>query len=635
MIISRNWLQRYFNDELPSADDIAETLLLHSFEIEDVVKKNHDQIIDVDVLPNRAHDCLSHYGIAKELSFLLNIPMVNDEYTIEPLTHMPALDIQISSSDCRRYMAICIQSIDATKTSDHVSKLLDSIGQTRKNTVVDIGNFVMFDTGQPVHIFDADYIKGDIVVRMANEGETMTSLSGDVLPLEPHQLVIADDEGVLALAGVKGSTRAQVTECTTNIIIEVAHFEPLSIRTSSRTAKIHTDASKRYENDPSCEIAPRACAMIHSLITTICGGTCTGYYDHYPHKETPVTIDCDTTLIEKVLGVAIPVETISDILNRYGINTRIEHDLASVTIPPERKDLLIPQDLIEEIGRLYGYHHIPSKAISDIESEPQVDSLTYIRNVITNTCIEHGLNEVMNYSFVKKAEVSLYNPVAKDKGYLRSSLQKALQEACDHNTKYAPLLAKDRIALFEIGKVYCYDQEVFHCALVIHNIHKKARKQYGDEKEQLEQLLQILWDRLGITDTPTCTWDTNTVSFNLSSLAQTINIPTSYGDVFSMQSYAHNVQQQAISMYPFSTRDVSLWVDEDTDREQVSQCIVNHAGPYLQKHYCFDTFTKDGRTSHAFTLVFQAEDKTLSEHDIEEAMTSVVQAFENNKWELR
>jgi phenylalanyl-tRNA synthetase beta chain len=635
MIISRNWLQRYFKDELPSADDIAETLLLHSFEIEEVVKKGDDQIIDIDVLPNRAHDCLSHYGIAKELSFLLNIPIVPDVYDRESFEQLPQLNIHISSDDCRRYTAIRIEGIDATKVPDYVNNLLVSLGQTTKNTIVDIGNYIMFDTGQPVHIFDADCIEGGISVRKAKEGETMDSLSGDLLTLEPHQLVIADDTSVLALAGVKGSTKAQVTEYTKNIIIEVAHFDPLSIRTSSKTAKIQTDASKRYENDPSCEIASRALSMIHSLITTTCGGTCTGYYDHYPDKEITTTIDCDINLIENVLGVAIPTATISDMLNRYGLETRIKDGVASVTIPPERKDLSIPQDLIEEIGRLYGYHHIPSKAITDIQSEPQVDPLTYTRNVITNTCIEHGFNEVMNYSFVKKGEVSVYNPLAKDKGYLRSSLQRALQEACDHNAKYAALLAKDRIALFEIGKVYSYDQEIFQCALAVCNIDKKARKKYGDEKEQLEQLLQILWDTLGVTDTPPCTWDTNSVSFDLSSLAQTIELPSTYGDVFSIQSYAHDTQQKTISMYPFSTRDVSLWVDEDTDREQVSQCIVNHAGLYLQKHYCFDTFTKDGRTSYAFTLVFQAEDRTLEEDDIETAMTAVVNAFENNNWELR
>lgn len=638
MLISRNWLQTYFSEELPEVEHIAELLLLHAFEIEGIHTYKQDDILDIDVLPNRAHDCLCHEGIAKELAGLMSVDLKQQQSKDHKDLENNSLNITVlEPHKCRRYTAFTVDGVEVKPSPEWLQEALSSIQQKSINNLVDAGNYTMFDCGQPIHIFDADKVDGDICIRNAQKGEKMTTLTGENLVLHEDDLVIADEKDILALAGVKGGTKAEVDDKTKNIIVEVANFCPSSTRKTSRRVKIHTDSSKRFENDLSPEVVSRALPVIQNLILDLAGGTIGSVTDIYSQIQEAKKIRVPLSKISKVLGITISVSEISTLFDRFAyLYELIEEDetIIIVHVPKERLDLSLPEDIIEELGRWYGYHNIPSKDISEIVSNPRMNKLIVGENTIKNLLINQGYSEVITYSFVDKGEVELYNPIAKDKSALRASLDKQLEEALSLNAKYTSYLGKDRICIFEIGRVYKEGEELVHLSLACANSNKRASKTYGKEEKQLALTIDILQEQLGITF-DVIEYQPNIVHVNLSTSDLTKISNNSYADVFDARSYHDEARFHEISIYPFSTRDISLWVDEQTGISEVKQLIEKHAGTYLKKCHLFDEFSKDGRTSFAFSLVFQSQDKTLEDNEVDDAMAKINKAIEKQGWVVR
>lgn len=636
MLISRNWLQRYFEQELPDADSIAESLLLHSFEIEGVEHTDTDSIIDIDVLPNRAHDCLSHRGVAHELSGLLGYEQKENYYTqkSEGDTSLQPVSISIENTDkCRRFAAFRMNNVTVSDSPQWLKDSIMALGQKSINNIVDATNYIMFDLGQPLHAFDADKVVGTITARNARDGETMTTLTGEELTLTSDDLVIADDEGILSLAGVKGGKKAEVTSSTTNIIVEIANFDPVSVRQTSRRVKIQTDSSKRFENEITVELIPYAAGAIESLISEVSEGAITSPLAiEGTYVQPQQTITLAHKQVTKLLGLEISPEEIRDLFNRFSIQAEYNAEEYVVTVPPQRLDLTIAEDIIEEIGRWYGYHRIPSASVNTFKFQPQVNPMTYCENVIKNILIDQGYTELLTYAFVNKGEVTLYNPIAQDKGALRTTLEKNLVTARELNEKNASFFGTNHIGVFEIGKVYSNSGESTLCTITCSNADKRARKERGAEQEQLTTIHELLQQQLNTEFEVTIT-DT-TMTFSLDEVVEKLNVD-SYGDVFTSTSYSPDASYKGVSVYPYSTRDVSLWVTEGTTVTDVQAVINNSAGPYLTKCYLFDEFTKEGRTSYAFSLVFQSNEKTLDENDIETAMNSITHALQERGWEIR
>jgi len=249
MLISYKWLKSYVPD-LPEPDKLVDVFTFHLCEVEGVEKKEDDTIFDLNILPDRAHDLLSYRGIAKDLAGILNIEYKNIEYKIRA-GEATKLSIKVESKNCRRYMARIIRKIKILPSPDWMKNYLLSMNQRSINNLVDATNIVMFDRGNPIHVFDLDKVEGSIIIRQAKEGEKMTTLDNKEVKLSPLNMVIADEKNILALSGIKGGKVAEVTEDTKNIIIEVANFDPTNIRKTSKEINIYTDAVKRFENDLS------------------------------------------------------------------------------------------------------------------------------------------------------------------------------------------------------------------------------------------------------------------------------------------------------------------------------------------------------------------------------------------------
>jgi phenylalanyl-tRNA synthetase beta chain len=632
MLISRNWLQKYFQQELPIAQEIADTLMLHAFEIEDVFEKKEDWIIDIDVLPNRAHDCLSHFGVAQEISRLFNISLKKSSFS--ELQKNNAVPVEILNvNQCTRYQATRINNINVSN-DDCFSDFLTSLGQKKINNIVNISNVVMFDYGQPTHVFDADKVVGVMSVRNAINGESMETLSGEQLTLIESDLVISDEKGVLALAGVKGGIRAEVTNLTKNIIIEVANFDSITTRKTARRVKIFTDSSKRYENKISAEKVDYAMKMMVSLVQEFASTTQTkvvGTTDIYPSPELQQNISLELKHIQRVLGLEINQEQVSEILDRYNYSYIFDNDRYTIIIPFDRIDLRICEDIIEEIGRIYGYYNIPSKSVHNLSFVPRINQNVYTTQKLTNILIDSGYTEIMSYTFVSKGEVNMINPLASDKGALRIDLHQQMSESLKKNIHSIDYFGLDRVALFEIGQVYKSSGESTLCCVGITNKNKSSKKKYGSEDDQLIKIQKTIEESFEVS--LNTFKKENTLSFDITEL---INKNTErFGTVFHSKSFLSDAIFHTVSVYPYMTRDVSFWAPSGKSAKDYESIIIQAGAIYFKKVFLFDEFEKNGRTSYAFSMIFQSDKKTLIEQDVELDMKKIVQFLEVLGCEVR
>lgn len=328
MKVSRAWLQTFFDSPLPEAGELERVLTFGAFEVEGIGTVGDDTVIDVNVLPNRAHDCLCHRGIARELSALLSMPMARDPLSEKkPEFTKGGLSVVVDdTSACPAYHAALITGVKIGPSPAWLSQRLESIGQRSINNVVDATNFVMHELGQPLHAFDADKLDGAddgkaIRVRMARPGETIEILGGETHELANSVQLITDtsSDTPLAIAGIKGGNAAEVSADTRSIILESAKFHPSLTRKASQLLKLRTDASQRFENEIPDELPVHALSALIALITDIAGGTLAGY-DGVQRlaPALPYKIGISAKEAEKLLGVSLSDDELEAILQRFG-----------------------------------------------------------------------------------------------------------------------------------------------------------------------------------------------------------------------------------------------------------------------------------------------------------------------------
>lgn len=326
MKFSYNWLQSYFETPLPKPKDLAKLITFHALEVEGLEKAHGDTIIEIAILPNRAHDCLSYEGMAKELGVLLGMDIKKREVSVIQESETAPLFVYVDDEKlCRRYMGRVVEGIKIKQSPKWLRDRLQSAGQRPINNIVDIMNFVMLETGQPLHAFDADLLAKkendiNIFVRKAKAGETITTLDGKELALSENTLVIADPEAPLAIAGIKGGTKAEISEATKNIVIEAANFAPGNIRKTSRAVGIRNDSSIRFENEITAKKAEEAMAYAVSLLFDCAAGKKTKAgktVDVYLRKMAPYKIGITTDDVNRILGTSFEKDIVAGFLERF------------------------------------------------------------------------------------------------------------------------------------------------------------------------------------------------------------------------------------------------------------------------------------------------------------------------------
>lgn len=474
MKISYNWLKWYIPDA-PDANKLADVFTFHLCEVESLEKRpDGDVVFDLKILPNRAHDLLSHQGVARELASLLNIKFVDPtpKYKI-PESKPTKLIKEIKTPKCRRYMGRIVRNIKIGPSPEWVVKHLESIGQRSINNIVDATNIVTFDCGQPAHVFDLSKVKDlKLQVRNAKNGEKITILGGSEKILNDTMMIIADNYGnALDIAGIKGGTYAELTENTKDIILECANFDPVSVRKTAQALNIVTDAKKRFENDLSPESASYGMRELSALIYEMCPeAVFEDIVDVYPHKQEIRKLSFSVDRISKILGLTVSVSEIEDILKRYNFKYERDGGKFEITVPPLRLDLVIEEDMAEEIGRVLGYDKV-KPIIPKIKFQPKQNERWAKISWARNKLLDDGYNEVMTYTFCEKGEVEVMQS-ASDKKFLRTNLTDGLKESLKLNKINAPLLGlkearpgeQGGVKIFEIGTIFKKSGEEMHVA---------------------------------------------------------------------------------------------------------------------------------------------------------------------------
>jgi phenylalanyl-tRNA synthetase beta chain len=632
MKISYNWLQEYIDGELPPLDKVIEALTMHSFEIEGVEKVGDDSILDVKVLPNRSHDCLSHYGIASELVSVCGLSRKKLLETVRLEPTQKISKISVDSKLCARAVAVYISNIETRKSPEWLTSKLKIFGQRSINPVVDITNYLMYAFGQPTHAFDAQKLSQDkkgshvLHVREAKKGEKITLLNGKSYELDPLMLVIADSEKALDVAGVMGGNDTGVSENTTEIILTLCNFDPVSIRKTSKALGIRTDASQRFENGISPLLIDRVLPYALALITEITGGIIEGGIDVYPKPQPQHIVQVAPQKISAILGVDLSSEKIIEILGRQAISAVEKNGLLEVQVPFERLDLTRAEDIAEEVGRLYGYENIPSQILPQAPLA-ETNLTHYVSDIIKSTLAQCGFSEIRTYAFVNDGEIEVENPIAGDKKFLRHNLSAAMTISLQHNFKFLDLLGLEDVKLFEIGTVFSYKKESIHLSLGA-KLSKSKKVEVADI--EIAKAIHAIEDALHVS-----IGDVSIVGglaeIDLEKIVPHVNARESISLVYDTTRY---MGYSPISPYPFAVRDIAVFVPSTVSADIVERLIREHLSPLVVRFSLFDTFTKtfpDGmqKTSYGFRLVFQSPEKTLTDEEINAVMNPIYETLKS------
>ncbi len=619
---------KQFVPDLPDTKTLQSVLTNHAFEVEEIIPQEIGDVIDLKVLPDRAHDALSHRGIAREIATHTEKSFfVPQSLELAPQDGVPPVLVKVESDLCTRYMALRIENIQVSKSPEWLVTALHALDQRSVNTLVDLTNYVMFELGQPMHVFDADKVKGGITVRMARNGETMTTLDNKELVLTPETLVIADDEAVLALAGIKGGKKAEVDVNTKSIILECANFDSISVRKTAFKTGIRTDASKRFENNYPVAWAEHAVLRYVYLLqkeqSEVVYGALT---DVYPHPRPNFTAVVTLEQTNKLLGTHLTAEQLSFILKRLHLEyveqapgafeVICNDNLFNIRSTDDMQ--YVSYQIVGHVGRVIGYDSgIQEKEYVPIKENGQVVPYIAECDRIRNELVKRGFVEVRTYHFQNEGEEELENPLANDKKFIRSSLQLGMGEALVKATYNAPLLGRTDILIFEIGTVVTKaNGEQIHLALAGYKQNQKKQKLVDVLKQTLSEIIPSAHIVIE-TD--------NYVEIIISSHNELFE-PTE--NVTSLDRTSEFVNWKSLSVYPFMTRDIAFFVSEEAKQKNLKEIFLLWAGPLCVRVDMFDEFEKtldDGskKLSQAYRLVFQSQEKTLTDEEVNTVMQSV------------
>lgn len=659
MKISHKWLQTYFKKPLPSSDEVARLLTFHIFEVEGIEKKTNDDILDVKVLPDRASYCLSHEGIAQELAALIpdNEFIPRDIGYIEPSIDIGVAPVAIDATDvCSKFASINILGLSKKESPAWLKEKLEAIGQRSISLLVDLTNFVMFDIGRPLHVFDGQKVIGVITARYANEGEKISLLGGKEIVLNPKIVVLSDEEGALDIANIKGGTRAELDGFSTHGILVALNTSETYIRKTATQLNIKTDASKRFENGTDPVLLERAMTYFVTLLKKEDPDALfSNIASAGETKKVDKKIEVTSEYVSKRLGAPLDAEKIIRLLVSVKIEARREGMNIAVYPNSSRLDLNIPDDVVDEVGRLYGYEHVEGIVPQIDKAVANNKDISY-RNIVRNFLVSRGFSEVQTYTLAPKGEEEIINPLSEDKKYLRTNLSEQIDEKLKSNIYYADLLGQNKIKVFEFGRVWKGGREFL--SLCIGIAVKKAKK--GERvNDEIKTVRDELFMHLGAKAEILCTVDDTggIISKNLKSIGVTNNIDgimevdfEALIDDLGEPSGETRIpvsrevkKYKSPSPYPFMVRDIAVFVPGDkTNGEKVWHVIATHVGDLLVRHELFDVFEKTNKetgeiekTSFAYRLVFQSYEKTLTDEEVNKVMERITMALADNKWEVR
>jgi len=637
-----------------------------------------DVVFDLSITPNRP-DAMSMLGIARDVGAYYRLPVRFPEISL--VEAGPASAVTVTLEDpigCPRYVGREVRNVSVAPGPLWMQLRLRSAGVRPINNVVDITNYVLLETGQPLHGFDLDFVRGEeIIVRRARAGETLRTLDGVDRELSEWDLVIADGGGVVAFAGVMGGETSEVGETTTRVLIEAAHFDPPSVMFTAKRYDLRTEASARFERGVDPNLPGRAAARAAALMVEFAGGQAVaGVQDNYPQVIEPWTVELPLQEIPRLLGITLERDTVVELLARIGFECSGTDPLV-VTVPTFRPDVRRPADLVEEVARIHGYDKIPETlpvGTGGGLTEEQLNERR-LRGLLTGL----GYSEAQSWSFVgaeelenlglpdgdlRRRAIAVRNPLRDIEPLLRTTLLPGLLKAARFNTSHGA----DRVALFEIGKVFLAEPSPLDARLPHQpdRLAFLALGEFGSPGAKTDHAAADVY-------TATATWQVMVEALGLSDGSLLQAAPAGYhpgraadvlvggvvigsvGELHPAVARSYGLEGrvavgelaleplvahrpwwafQEPSNYPPVVFDLAFELDEAVPARELVEKVRDGAGDWLESVRVFDEFTGPSlgknRKSIAVQLWFRAPDRTLTNEEVAPHRDRIVSSVEES-----
>ena len=615
-----------------------------------------DTVVEFEITPNRP-DCLSIVGMAREIaaSFDKKLNPINVK-NLKEIENKSLLNITIHSDDCKRYSASIVKDVTIKESARKVQNYLLNSGIRPVNNIVDLTNFLMLELGQPLHAFDLDKLEGNISIRNAFEGEKVVTLDDVERILSSEDMLICDDVKPIAIAGVMGLKNSEIDENTKNIFIESAYFTKKAIKSTSKRLGLKSEASIRYEKGLTSEHTMNVLSRFLYLLEKNIECKIDSVFDVNNEKTVTKIIEFNPNLVKKLLGVEIRNSEIINYLNLLEINTEIENNTIICTIPYFRTDLAIQEDIVEEIGRLYGFCNLNPTPILAPNTIGRKSKKRILEDKIKNILLNLGLYEITTYSFIggsiiKKSKmntqntVKILNPLGEEFSIMRKSLIPNIIEVLSKNLNYK----NEDLLVYELGNTFHtvenYEVPLEKKRLVIGSYGKYDFYYIKDVIINLFNVLNIkniefiknncidyfhpgvcadiLANGEKVGEIGQISYDVcKNFSIKKNIFVCEIDIEKIRDKVSLIKIY------EPIIKYPAVKRDLAIIVDKDIDSGRIEKIFKNNSNNLLKNIELFDIYTGNqinkGKKSMAYKLTFQSKEKTLVDEDINSLIDNIL-----------
>lgn len=612
-------------------------------EVFDIVS---DVLLEIGLTANRG-DAASHLGVARDLAALFGVPLKTEKYS-----HGKQLgkNIEINIEDtslCNRYIGVSIENVEIAESPNTIKNKLKAIGIEPRNNVVDLTNIILHHYGQPVHAFDADKITLPIQVRKAKLGEKMRLLDGKDINLSEFDLIIADAQGPIALAGIMGGFDSAIGPNTKNVFLEIAHFDETTVRKSAKRHTLNTDASFRFERGIDIHNLEHVSVDLSRRICEVAGGHIVAISDEFAEKKPVKIVEFNMTELNSFAGYTYESQDVSNIFELLGFEVQSKNEQTwNVVVPSWRNDVSIQTDLFEEAMRIYGYDQIPFTGKMQISLD-SFDGMNRRKaeNKVRNYLVDNGYFEVVNSSLTSKSRlleteraVELSNPLSSDMAVMRQSLLPNLLDNISYNQNRQAVGVK----MFEIGNVYFKDESEAFTENTMVGLavwgqsntesweDKTKSSSYFDLKSALNNLILRLDSKLKV--------DEIQIQTVAKSMLKDWGIS---GQVFFaefqlkklLKPKRKDIKYVEPSKYFNVRRDLSLVVQKQTSFQVLEEIILKSKMPYLVEFKLFDLFEGkpllEEQKSMSIAFFFNKIEGTLRDEEVDKIMLHLIKKFED------
>ena len=671
MKVLLSWI-REFVEVQESAEDIGRLMSVRGLALEGLEPHGDDAVLDFDVTANRP-DCLSIRGIAREIAAAYGLPFRDNVVwrdAFNPIVDLSGVTIPVTIDEpelCGRYVGLVADAMASGPSPEWMQQRLQACGVRPISKVVDVTNYVMLETGQPMHAFDYAKLAGPaIVVRRARQGERLTTLDGKARVLTTDMLVIADAERAQAIGGVMGGADSEVAGGTRRIVFEAAYFDARSVRATSKQLGLKTEASTRFERGVDPTIASVAALRACELLAAIGAGAAAGApTDVNPYASAPIEVTLPKAGVARLLGMNVPDTDVMRILQALGFDVEPSGNDWNATVPTWRVDVRRKEDLIEEIGRHYGYEHLPSTFPGVQQAPPPSDPRIARDRRVRTALLGMGFSEAITFAFIEAAAaepyllgqpvVAIANPLSEKFTVMRPSLLPGLVDALSHNRRHG----RPDVRLFEIGTRFSPAGETRGAAFAWmglgtpdHWSGARRAVDFSDVKGVVEQLAALAAVDVTFAETRRAILvEGRAAEIRVNGRAvgvmgqlspaiaesrelareDEIYVAEIDLDAVTAASPLETRRAKPLPRHPFVVRDVSILVADSLSAETVRGTIRTAAPDTLIQVREFDRYQgkgiPDGKVSLSYRLTFQSPDRTLTDEEVQAAMQRVLEAL--------